>query len=97
MHFEWDVEKEQKNIKKHKIDFTLASTVFADAGRIELYDEDHSLDEDRYITIGRIYGSMVVVTMVYTEREEIIRIISARKATKEERGAYYEKQNRNRY
>ncbi|MGP1433846.1 MAG: BrnT family toxin [Catonella sp.] len=57
--------------------------------RIEKYDELHSINEDRYITIGEINGIAVVVMVVYTERENGIRIISARLATKLEKEAYY--------
>ena len=52
--FEWDDEKEQKNISKHKIDFSTAALVFNDDYRIEMYDERHSIEEDRYITIGQV-------------------------------------------
>lgn len=89
MRFEWDDEKEQKNIIKHGIDFETALLVFYDANRIEKYDEAHSIDEDRYLTIGEINGVFMVVTVVYTERNNAIRIISARQATKQERVEYY--------
>ena len=89
MVFDWDDEKEQANIVKHGIDFSTAALVFGDANRIEKYDEAHSLDEDRYITIGQINGVAIVVMVVYTERDQAIRIISARLATKREREAYY--------
>ena len=58
--------------------------------RLELYDDVHSDIEDRYITIGEINGVAIVVFVVYTERDEAIRLVSARKATKEERRAYYD-------
>ncbi len=90
MQFEWDDEKEQINIKKHGIDFETASRVFKDENRLELYDEGHSEFEDRYITIGVIDEIAYVIMVVYTEREEAIRIISARKATKQEREMYYD-------
>ena len=51
MLFEWDDEKARANIKKHGIDFETAARVFADENRLEIYDEEHSEDEDRYITI----------------------------------------------
>ena len=54
MLFDWDDEKEQTNINKHGIDFSTAALVFGDANRIEKYDDIHSLNEDRYITIGHI-------------------------------------------
>lgn len=89
MRFEWDEEKEHTNITKHGIDFSTAALVFGDSNRIEKYDELHSIDEDRYITIGTINGVAVVVMVVYTERESAIRIISARAATKREKEEYY--------
>ena len=86
-HFEWDEEKSRQNLKKHRISFDAASKVFLDPDRIELYDELHSFDEERYITIGIVHD---VVFVVYTMRAEIIRIISARMATSYERSLYYE-------
>ena len=90
MQFEWDDVKEQKNIKKHGISFSLAKKVFNDPNRIEIYDESHSVDEDRYITIGEINGTYMLVMVVYTDRDEVIRIISARLATKAEKEEYYD-------
>lgn len=89
MLFEWDEAKEQINFSKHGIDFSTAALVFSDDCRIEKYDDAHSDDEDRYITIGQVQGTMIIVMVVYTEREEAIRIISARRATKREEEAYY--------
>lgn len=63
--------------------------MFGDDNRIEKYDDLHSISEDRYITIGEINGIAVIVVVVYTEREDSIRIISARLATKIEKEAYY--------
>lgn len=90
MLFEWDDEKERTNIKKHGIDFETAAKVFADENRLEIYDEVHSETEDRYITIGMIDNVACVVMVVYTERGEAIRLISARKATSQERRMYYD-------
>ena len=90
MQFEWDDEKEKINIIKHGIDFTTAARVFKDENRLELYDEAHSDFEDRYITIGLIDEVAYLVMVVYTEREEAIRLISARKATQKERRMYYD-------
>lgn len=89
MQFEWDDEKEKINIIKHGIDFTTAARVFKDENRLELFDEAHSDFEDRYITIGLIDEVAYLVMVVYTEREEAIRLISARKATQKERRMYY--------
>jgi len=89
MQFDWDDEKEKFNIEKHGIDFSTAALVFGDANRIERYDELHSDVEDRFITIGQINGITVVVMVVYTMRETLTRIVSARLATKREKEAYY--------
>lgn len=90
MLFEWDDSKEKKNIIKHGIDFSTAALVFRDENRIEIFDDEHSAYEDRYITIGQINGVAIVIMVVYTERENVIRLISARKATKQERSIYYD-------
>lgn len=91
MLFEWDDNKEKINLAKHGIDFSTAARVFQDENRVEFYDEAHSDDEeDRYITIGQINGVAIIVMVVYTERENAIRLISARKATKQERSMYYD-------
>lgn len=88
--FEWDDEKEQTNISKHKLSFSTAALVFNDKNRISWYDDFHSYDEDRYITIGRISKRPNIIMVVYTERKgDKIRIISARAANKKEREAYY--------
>ncbi len=89
MRYVWDENKEKINIEKHGIDFETASLVFEDENRIEYYDEAHSIDEERYITIGMASGTMIIAMVVYTERQEAIRIISARKATKQEKEDYY--------
>ena len=85
MLFEWDENKEKINISKHGLDFSTAALVFRDQNRLEWFDELHSDYEDRYITIG----IAVVLMVVYTERGDAIRLISARKATKQERRMYY--------
>lgn len=90
MLFEWDDEKNHINMRKHGIDFETAARVFADENRLELYDEEHSDYEDRYITIGMIDNVAYIVMVVYTERENAIRLISARKATNQERRIYYD-------
>ena len=93
MCFEWDDEKDRKNIAKHGIGFRTAILVFEDPNRVDIYDVFHSMDEDRFLTIGEIAGTFIVVTVVYTERSDDIRIISARRATKAERKEYYADQN----
>ena len=85
MNFEWDANKAAENIQKHRIDFADAVTVFEDFNAITIDDPDH--DERRFITIGMdAYGRLLVT--VYTWRGEKIRIISARKATKQEQNYY---------
>lgn len=90
MKFEWDSKKEKINLKKHKIDFNLAKLVFYDEFMMERYDINHSDYEDRYMVIGSVLDSLMVITVIYTERADAIRIISARKANSEERKAYYD-------
>ena len=84
--FEWDSEKAEKNWKKHKVVFELAARVFLDDYRFDDYDELHSDDEDRIKTVGRA-GKILAV--IYTERGENYRIISARPASKREVAQYY--------
>lgn len=87
MQFEWDEEKDKQNQKKHNgISFEIASHVFADPYMIEIYDKDHSTEEDRFIAIGEVHK---VLYVVFTERGENKRIISARQATKTEEALYY--------
>ena len=90
MLFEWDDNKEEQNRKKHGLDFRTAAQVFRDPNRLEWYDDAHSGSEDRYITIGQIGMNtvLVVLLVVYTERGQTLRIISARRATKRERRIY---------
>lgn len=85
---EWDENKNKINLQKHGICFEDAGLVFGDTARIEYYDEIHSIDEDRYITIGKVED---VLFVVFTERPEnnAIRLISARKANARERRLYY--------
>ena len=91
LEFEWDDAKEKINIKKHGLDFSTAALVFADECRIEQFDEKHSVQEDRYIVIGEIGGQVAIITVVYTPRNDgnVIRLISARCATKDEKEEYY--------
>lgn len=84
--FEWDANKNVINVKKHGINFNTAALVFSDEYRIDFFDHLHSIDEDRYITIGMVDR---VLFVVYTERANATRIISARPATPAERRAYY--------
>ncbi len=83
---EWDDAKNEININKHGISFETAAYIFNDENRIEFFDEEHSKDEDRYYTIGKVED---VLFVVYTERGSAIRLISARYATKREEDIYY--------
>jgi uncharacterized protein len=84
MRFEWAPAKVRANFKKHGLSFLEASMLFTGGGEyLEIYDEKHSEEEDRFIAIGPIARGIIVV--VYTEvTEESVRIISARLATKRE-------------
>lgn len=86
--YEWDSEKEALNIKKHGLDFDTAILVFEDEDYIEWYDIENSQTEDRYNVLGMVHD---VLFVVYTERRDNIRIISARLATKQERILYYDR------
>jgi len=84
MKFEWDKDKERRNIRKHAISFDEAVTVFYDPLSATFADTDHSIEEDRFITIG--YSSQRRLFVIsHTERGDAIRIISARPATISER------------
>jgi hypothetical protein len=91
--FEWDPKKEAKNIRKHKVTFSEAATVFGDTLSTTVPDPDHSEDEDRYIIIGQSQRSRLLMVS-HTERGERIRIVSARPLTPDEREAYEEETNR---
>ncbi len=84
--FEWDDEKAAINFTKHGITFDTAAKVFSDPYLLEEYDEEHSIDEDRWKIIGMV-GKIIFV--IYTERGEYTRLISAREATPIERRRYY--------
>jgi uncharacterized DUF497 family protein len=89
MEFEWDPGKEGRNLAKHGVSFHEAATVFGDPLAITFSDPDHSDDEDRFLTFGlSIEGHLLVVS--HTDREERVRIISARKSTRKERRLYEE-------
>ncbi|MBI3303770.1 MAG: BrnT family toxin [Deltaproteobacteria bacterium] len=89
MEFEWDPKKEAKNIRKHKVSFSEAATVFGDPLSTTVPDPDHSQEEDRSITIGMSQRPRPLM-VAHTERGERIRIISARELTPDEREAYEE-------
>ena len=86
--FEWDEDKAALNLKKHGVRFETAARVFEDEDRIEFYDSAHSTEEDRYNTIGMVDNILFVV---YTERKNRVRLISARPANSKERSLYYDR------
>lgn len=84
MRFEWDREKAKRNLRKHRVSFEEAATVFYDPLSATFDDPEHSIDERRFITVGySSRGRLLVVS--HTERGEVLRIISARLATARER------------
>ena len=86
---EWDPVKAEANLKKHRVSFEEASTVFDDPLFITFLDVEHSVDEERCITLGLSQKSRLLL-IAHTDSEGAIRIISARKATKNERRFYEE-------
>jgi len=86
---EWDPRKAESNLRKHEIGFAEASSVFDDPLFITLLDEEHSTDEERTITIG-LSNKNRLLMVAHTERDNRIRIISVRKATKNEEKFYQE-------
>jgi uncharacterized DUF497 family protein len=89
MEFEWDSAKAARNRRKHKVSFTEAATVFGDVLSVTVPDPDHSDKEERHITIGRSNRDRLLI-VAFAERDGRIRIISARKLTRNERLAYEE-------
>jgi len=86
--FEWDPYKAKQNLRKHNVSFERAAEVFLDPLAISIYDEEHSLDEDRWFTMGKDHTNLILV-VIHTFHEESIdncriRFISAREATKKE-------------
>lgn len=83
--FKWDENKNRRNKREHGVSFEEAQTVFLDENAIRFYDPDHSEDEDRFIMLGISFKLRVlVVCHCYRENDEVIRLISARKADKDE-------------
>jgi len=91
LRFTWDPAKNTVNEKKHRISFEEAKTVFYDGNARVLHDPDHSEDEERFIILGLSQKlNVLVVCHCYREDTSMIRIISARKATKREQSQYQE-------
>lgn len=91
MKFEWDPNKEAINIKKHGVSFEQAAYVFADQFSLSMFDDEHSNQEDRWVILGKSNNEMILLvihTFRNSDNEETVRIISARKATKNEEKTY---------
>ena len=88
LRFEWDPEKAHRNLSKHQVSFSEAATVFGDPLSRTFCDPDHSIDEERYVTMGLSRSGKLLV-VAHTDRGDRVRIISARKATRKESN-YYE-------
>ena len=90
--FDWSPIKEQQNIRKHQVNFRQAATVFPDPNQLSIYDQEHSDDEERWITVGIDSTSVLrIVVHTFEQTDEFscnIRIISARKATNREAKQY---------
>ena len=87
--FVWDEGKNRENQKKHGVSFEEAESVFFDEKAREYFDPDHSEEEDRFLLVGRSYKlRILLICHCYREGERMIRIISARRATRAERSAY---------
>lgn len=92
LHFEWDPGKAASNARKHGVTFEEAATAFADDFGLVIPDPDHSAEEDRFILLGLSGAARhLVVVHAFRESEGVIRIISARKATRAERRQYEER------
>jgi uncharacterized DUF497 family protein len=87
LQFEWNDKKARLNKRKHKLTFEEASTIFGDPLSVTIPDTVHSVSEDRFITIGTSINNKLIV-VVYTDHDDIIRIISARGATANEKRQY---------
>ena len=91
LHFEWDPQKDLTNQKKHGVPFAEASTVFEDVNALVINDPEHSENEERFVILGfSLQANLLVVCHCYRASESVIRIISARKATKNESRQYNE-------
>jgi uncharacterized protein len=89
LHFAWDESKNAANKRTHGISFEEAQTVFFDESAMEFFDPEHSRAEARFLLLGLSFGlRTLMVCHCYREQDEVIRIISARKATAKERSIY---------
>jgi hypothetical protein len=90
MNYEWDEVKAQLNIAKHGVSFDEAATVFCDEYGLVVFDEDHSDDEERFYLLGMSRKDRILLVVHCYRSNDIIRIISARKATIREKAQYKE-------
>ena len=90
MNFEWGPNKAAQNRRKHRVSFHEAATVFGDPLAVTYHDPDHSISEQRFVTVGVSSAGRVLI-VAHSDRGERIRIISARRATRGERKHYEEK------
>ena len=89
LRFEWDPRKERANRAKHRVSFEEAETAFADEHALLISDPDHSADEERFVLLGLSFRLReLVVCHCYRSGGDVIRIISARKANRQERATY---------
>ncbi len=88
LEFEWDKAKAKANFRRHGVSFDLAKAVFSDPFAIERLDDREEYGEERFVIIGAANGNALLF-VAYSEREERIRIISARRATQNEQGDYF--------
>ena len=87
--FEWDPDKADENERKHGVSFPEAATVFGDSLSVTMADPDHSVGEARFLTIGISHQQRLLV-VAHADRDDAIRLISARAATRTERKTYEE-------
>lgn len=89
LHFEWDAGKAASNLRKHKVSFAEAVTVFYDDTAIEFYDDGHGAGEERFLLLGlSARGRLLLICHCYRAEEAVVRIISARRATANEAKHY---------
>jgi|SRR6185295_11156212 len=93
--FEWDPTKDRSNRAKHGVGFRQATPVFRDPLAVSIYDADHSIDEDRWLTVGQMgFGVLLVVAHTFRQIDAehiVVRLFSARRATPQERRQYEER------
>lgn len=91
LHFTWDPAKAEANLHKHDVSFAEAQTVFYDENAVEFYDDDHSEWEDRFLLLGISSKlRLLIICHCYRADDGVIRLISARKATRQE-ATYYQR------